>query len=246
MMTWFNRHGRLRERLSAYIDGQLDAGEMREIDEHLARCDACRRELDELRLTVSAVREMAWLEAPRSFRLTPEQVSPQRRTAPASSVVGNGMRLAGAALAFALAVVLVVDTGNIVGGNGEEGGTVIPQSVEHAPMSEPLPAETPGAGPGSIAERTEVSPNLDGRDEEAPMAGATPLAEGETLEDGAAEMPAEAPRMTGAEPAAQAGPGALEQGDGISALRLAEIALAAALALVIVSALARSLLLRRW
>ena len=45
----------IRELLSASIDGELTEGESRRLAEHLAGCEACRRELDELRKVWEAV-----------------------------------------------------------------------------------------------------------------------------------------------------------------------------------------------
>lgn len=247
MMTWFKRHDRLREKLSAYIDGQLAADEMGLIDEHLAACEACRRELDDLRLTVSAVREIPEVEAPRSFRLVPEQVLERgrRRAAPASDALGNGMRLAGAALAFALAVMVVIDAGNLGGGDGEEARTLVPQPRATAMMSQPK--ETVAPGMAGIAEQTGQSQGAFERDDEVPAAGPALPSEGETSEV-AAETPQEEVRPLTepeVEPSAQKGPETPEEGGGASTLRVAQIALAAALALVIIAALARALWLRR-
>ncbi len=45
---------RVRERLSAYLDGETTAGESREVARHLAACGACRSELAALeRLTAA-------------------------------------------------------------------------------------------------------------------------------------------------------------------------------------------------
>ena len=43
------RHSRLRDLLSAYIDGQVSESEALRIEEHLSGCDECRRELGTLR-----------------------------------------------------------------------------------------------------------------------------------------------------------------------------------------------------
>ncbi|KKK65065.1 hypothetical protein LCGC14_2977880, partial [marine sediment metagenome] len=41
MMFWFNRHRRLRDQLSAYIDGELDASAAERLERHLAECGRC-------------------------------------------------------------------------------------------------------------------------------------------------------------------------------------------------------------
>jgi negative regulator of sigma E activity len=49
-------HEELRERLSAYLDADLDASEQARIEEHLRECPDCRREYRELRHTVDLLR----------------------------------------------------------------------------------------------------------------------------------------------------------------------------------------------
>jgi hypothetical protein len=49
-------HEELRERLSAYLDADLDPGERARIEEHLAGCPDCRLEYRELRHTVDLLR----------------------------------------------------------------------------------------------------------------------------------------------------------------------------------------------
>jgi len=109
-MHWLNKHARLRYKLSPYIDDQLTASETAALEAHLASCDACRRRLDELRATVSALHEQPQAEAPRSFAITPGML--ERKSADAARplpALGLGMRLAGAGVAVALAVVVVGD-----------------------------------------------------------------------------------------------------------------------------------------
>ena len=116
-MLWLNKHARLRNSLSPYIDGRLTASEITALESHLASCEACRRELDDLRATVSALHEMPQVEAPRSFAITPEMLEPKAGSAARPMpMLGTGMRLAGAAVAVSLAVILVGDL--TLGDNG--------------------------------------------------------------------------------------------------------------------------------
>src|SRR5438093_6966906 len=116
-MIWLNKHARFQNNLSAYIDGRLPAPETTALEAHLASCDACRREVDELRGTASALQGLPQMETPRSFAITPRML--ERKTAaarPDLPAIGLGMRLAGAAVAVVLAVVLVGDL--TLGGDG--------------------------------------------------------------------------------------------------------------------------------
>lgn len=49
---------RIKEWMGEHLDGCLDADRTREMNEHLTGCDACRRELEELRQTVALLRDM--------------------------------------------------------------------------------------------------------------------------------------------------------------------------------------------
>ncbi len=81
-MLWFRRHGRLREQLSVYMDGELDAAATERLEVHLEECERCRTELEQLRDTATALRDLPEAEVPRSFAVTPERVAAPRRTAP--------------------------------------------------------------------------------------------------------------------------------------------------------------------
>ena len=126
-MLWPNKHSRSRKRLSPYIDGQLSPRERTTLEAHLAGCDACLRQLDELRATTSAVGGLADVEPPRSFALTPRMLE-RRAAVPHASVppLAIGMRLAGAGVALVLAVVLIGDLGVVGNGDGsrEETGAL--------------------------------------------------------------------------------------------------------------------------
>lgn len=49
-------------RLSEYLDGDLDAGDYRLVDQHLAACEVCRAALDDLRAVRAQAR--AWADVP--------------------------------------------------------------------------------------------------------------------------------------------------------------------------------------
>ena len=50
--------------LAGYCDGQLTAGEARRIDEHLAVCERCRQERDDIRFAAGLVRQLTTVAAP--------------------------------------------------------------------------------------------------------------------------------------------------------------------------------------
>ncbi len=102
-------HDDLREALGAFALGQLDGDERRDVQEHLATCADCRRELDEITPLVVALRAVN----PDDIR--PVGIAPPvelderiRRALPAPT---HGVRrwapLAGAALAAAAAAAVV-------------------------------------------------------------------------------------------------------------------------------------------
>ena len=96
--------------LSSYIDGEVEPAELREVEEHLAACDSCRRELDTLRFTVSLLRELPEVPVRRSFSLS-EAPAPVR-TAPS---LGWAASLATSMAALLLVALLVGDiTGVLV------------------------------------------------------------------------------------------------------------------------------------
>ena len=208
-MFWPIRHRRLRHSLSAYIDGQLSAAEAEALEQHLAACDACRRELEELRATVLALRDLPEEAIPRSFALTPGQVARPTppRPVPASPVLATGMRLAGAALAFALAAVLVVDLGDL---GGDSGG---PMGVSEAPAEMAAPDEISAPEP------------MEGAEKEADRAAAPDRAEEEGVETYGEVTP-----LTGAAELQEAA----KPGGGLDPLQAAEVAIGAALGFLVV------------
>ena len=58
------------ELLSAYLDGRVSEQERQNLEEHLAGCPRCTDELEAMRLTIQALRELPFVPAPRSFALS--------------------------------------------------------------------------------------------------------------------------------------------------------------------------------
>lgn len=111
---------RMDELLSAYLDGELSSQERRQLEARLAGDPQLRERLEELRHTVSLVRELPPVPAPHNFLLSPEMVGQTRRSAPpsrrTSSFLGNWLA-PGLALASGLSglLFLVVLIGGLLG-----------------------------------------------------------------------------------------------------------------------------------
>jgi hypothetical protein len=174
MMLLFDRHGRYRRRLSPYLDGGLASREGEALEAHLAACQSCGRELEELRAVRAALRSLPEAPAPRSFRLTPAGVAvPASRPAPRPlSPANRGLRLAGAALATAFIVVLFVQSAGFVGPGGGDEATV----TRRAGISEQQPDLPAGAAPATdAAEPGETE--FEGQADEPPAATAPSVPE---------------------------------------------------------------------
>ncbi|HEY3117458.1 MAG TPA: zf-HC2 domain-containing protein, partial [Chloroflexota bacterium] len=70
------------EQLSASLDGQLSENERSIVEEHLASCPECLRELDELRQTVTLLRALPAAVPPRSIRIYESGEVPRRASQP--------------------------------------------------------------------------------------------------------------------------------------------------------------------
>lgn len=250
-LTWFNRHRRYRDDLSAYIDGELPPERTANSEAHLEVCQGCRRELEGLRATALALRDLPPAAVPRSFALTPEQAGRPAGRRPASGVpaITAGLRLASAGLAVALAVVVVVDLSS----SGDSGGERAAGPAALQPRMEAKSADTSAdraLGPmeaGGAESGGQGAPGGTGM----PYQGATPTPGGQMAVIGA---PATAPA-----PPADAGqdvtngsaaespsalsyqPPAAQSGGGTDVLRVIEIGMAVTVAL----AVAGSILLAR-
>ncbi|HEY5639431.1 MAG TPA: zf-HC2 domain-containing protein, partial [Dehalococcoidia bacterium] len=161
----FSRHP--RGDISAQADGELAPDRRRTLEAHLAACERCRTEMDDLLSVRSALRGLPQVAAPRSFALTPAMAERERapvayRTTP--SFVA--MRVAGAGFAAVLAVVVMLDAGGIVddpgGSSSDESSTAlfeddptnrsadattVPSADSYAPK-DVSPSQIPGGGVG--------------------------------------------------------------------------------------------------
>ena len=139
-LSIFNRHPRAE--LSAYLDGELIPLRIEAMQAHLASCTSCRSELEALRQLKAGLSTLPEIAAPRSFALTPEMATRPLRERERSAVpthgraLANGMRLAGAGMTLALALVLVLDfTGGGTTGGGAPGAANV-QQLAAAPNSD--------------------------------------------------------------------------------------------------------------
>ena len=111
MLGFLNRfrHGGTRDLLSSYIDGEVSTSERLRIERHLAVCEECRQELESLRLTVSALRQLPEVQTARSFAIS-------ERPAPVRSATGwiVGVRLAASAAAVVLVGLILADVTGLV------------------------------------------------------------------------------------------------------------------------------------
>ena len=241
-MNLFDRHRRFRSKLSAYIDGELSSDEVRSLDTHLKSCDSCRLDLDEMRAAVDALKGIPEVDAPRSFRLTPEMVAERRPAASWSPSPGlmNGMRMATAGLTVALALVFVVD----LGGSGEDSRTAGSLS-ESAPLGLEADGDVAPLSADGDVNLDEAPPGDDGSSDGGAVGEDTRDSVGErelmdNLDDGTGEPAAPAGETTNdldstSDRDKTSGETQAElsaaSGDGFDELLAAEIALGAALAL---------------
>ena len=163
MMFWPGTHRRFRESLSPYIDGELEANAAERLEAHLAACEGCRLELQQLRAMAAALHDLPEVQVPRSFTLSPDRIAARRPLTGAAAPLALGMRLAAAGLAVALAAVLVVDLGGLAGDN--QAGTTAQQAASErnagyaaptdssvapdAGSDTPTPPKTPEAQPAA-------------------------------------------------------------------------------------------------
>jgi anti-sigma factor RsiW len=137
------------ELLSAYLDGELADREKEMLEQRLAREDALRAELDDLRETVALVSDLPRLKAPRNFTLDPAAYGrPLRRRL---FTLAFALRFSGA-LGAAASVVLIMLAVLLTQGGSEKSSL----SGEHQSSESPQIAVQPTLA-GVQAEETALA-----------------------------------------------------------------------------------------
>jgi hypothetical protein len=190
-------HNQVAELLSAYIDGEVTGDERALVETHLATCVACARDLASLRQTVTMLRQLPPVAAPRPFTLRESDVAPIRPARPAW-----WQRPWAQGLVAATAVLLCVV---VVGGvllMGRTGMVGAPAASKPVALQAPAPTET--TAQKMVVEKTvqvEAEKAVEG-EEEAQQAVEAPATEEVVREAGA--LAQEAPAEEATQPAAAA------------------------------------------
>jgi hypothetical protein len=174
------------ERLSAYLDGALNARQTARMDARLDREPVLRKALTELRQTAHLLRSMPQVAAPRHFTLTPEMVAGRKPHA-AYPV----LKLASALVAAAFVFVIGIDVFGVAKGSGEFPVNLAQRSVAEAPAME-----------ADVAEEEDTAVAMEESEELADEEAAAPLEEPTAdtyAESLAMEEGGEEPTRSGAE-----------------------------------------------
>lgn len=134
-------HNRMRELLSPFLDGQVTLEEQALVENHLATCEECARELEGLRWTVGLLHQVPLARVPRSFAV------PAARPAPRRGLLGwltgdwayGFLRSATALATLLLVIVISVD----VLGVGRGGLLMQLPAAAPAPMAREAVVEKP-------------------------------------------------------------------------------------------------------
>ena len=173
LFTWRARKREQRnELLSAYVDGQLSAGERARLETQLATDPALQAELEALRHTVALVRDLPPAPIPRNFIL-PQKMKPSvaarsrpaRRVRPRRAWAAPLLTAATAAVSLLFVVVLASDL--LLSGVG--GRAFAPAAVPHK--------EAPQVAmePSLVSEEVEVEAEEVGVEKAIPAATPLPL-----------------------------------------------------------------------
>jgi len=195
-MSWSRRdrgateHQDVKDRLSAYLDGELSPREMSTVKQHLATCQDCQCCLDTLQQTVQWTRGLPPVPVPRAF-VIPAMAQPARALQPRRSLLPV---LQGATALVALLLVFAVAGDALLTGFMPAGAPAPAALKEPAPQVVEVTREVESVveAPAAEAERSAVT--------EAAVAEATAApAPAEPLPAEKA-MAAEAPPTEEAEP----------------------------------------------
>ena len=200
-MLWFNAHSRTRNKLSPYVDGQLSPDDRTALEKHLADCEICTTDLADLRATISAIGALGDAEPPRSFALTPQMLERRAVVPPAPTPpIATGMRLAGAAVAIVLAVVLIGDMGGLGSNMDDTASDEAGSARESIGESRTMEFDAAGGGDNAPAATTRAAPT-DNADLAASADKTEACVPTTNMLDATASAPAESPPQPAASPA---------------------------------------------
>ena len=124
------------DRLSEYVDGDLDDATTRELEAHLATCTECRATHDELQRVVAKARSVAYRLPKRDLWSSIEaEVAPQHANAPIPKIGRRHVTMSVWRLAAAAAIVATLAGGLawIVATRGTGGAITVVQDTTTAP-----------------------------------------------------------------------------------------------------------------
>jgi hypothetical protein len=99
-----SKHRWVEKSLSAYLDDELSSADKARVEKHLQQCEACAENLATLRQTVSFLKGLPAVQAPRSFAVRRAEVEVKRAAPPAW---GYGLLKGATALAALLLMLLI-------------------------------------------------------------------------------------------------------------------------------------------
>ena len=178
-------HAWVEERLSAYIDNQLDSLERVQLERHMRDCANCRTSLDSLQWTVSLLKQAPAPALPRSFTLpVPKET---KRTSASIFNLGFAARWATVAVTVLLFAVIGVDAITQFGG-----GAMMP-----SPAIAPVAESQSGRIDVAFAQPTATNSMQD-----SSVAAPASLSAASSIAPTRAPEPTKAPASVGAAPAA--------------------------------------------
>lgn len=161
-------HDEARERFTARIDDVLEAGERARLDEHLAGCADCRRDLDRLERTVAMLRRARPVHAPAGFAERVVAAAPPVRRRRVARALFRPLRVKLPLQAAALLVVAVTAAWLYRGEPELQDARRAPATTERSAALRrepaapaPEPERTPPARPREARDRAPLAANAD-------------------------------------------------------------------------------------
>lgn len=100
------KHPEIEEKLSEYLSNELSSNEKARIEQHLAECSSCKEELEALKITISAVKNLSRIEAPSDLLVNVREKIEKPRFSFLGLFRNKAMLLGSASIAVVLIVVV--------------------------------------------------------------------------------------------------------------------------------------------